>query len=179
MSLGVLSFLWKCYIGTIFCVLALGLYPVFLVVLSRKSWKKYSFKLFVLWSWLMRICCLYQVKFVRKADLPRGPYIIIANHASYLDIFFMYSILPQNRFLFLGKSEILSYPIIGTYFRGLNIPVDRKDRTKAAISLTKAQKAVKEGWSKVLFRMTIVLSCCPLKPVHSNWQNHFQSRLYP
>lgn len=111
----------------------------------------------------MRICCLYQVKFIRKADLPKGPYIIIANHASYLDIFFMYSILPQNRFLFLGKSEILSYPIIGTYFRGLNIPVDRKDRTKAAVSLTKAQKAVKEGWSIVIFpEGTIPDDNCPV-----------------
>lgn len=149
--MGTLSFLWKCYIGLVFCTLALVLYPLFLIVLSRKEWKKISFRLFVLWSWLMRIICFYHIKYVQKARLPKGPYIIIANHSSYLDIFFMYSLLPENPFLFLGKSEILSYPIIGTYFRGLNIPVDRKNKAKAALSLTLAKKSVKDGWSIVIF----------------------------
>jgi 1-acyl-sn-glycerol-3-phosphate acyltransferase len=63
----------------------------------------------------------------------------------------MYSILPKHPFLFLGKGEILSYPIIRTYFKGLNIPVYRKDRSKAATSFTLAKKAVKEGWSLVIF----------------------------
>ena len=63
----------------------------------------------------------------------------------------MYSILPKHPFLFLGKGEILSYPIIRTYFKGLNIPVYRKDRSKAATSFILAKKAVKEGWSLVIF----------------------------
>jgi len=63
----------------------------------------------------------------------------------------MYSVLPKHPFLFLGKSEILSYPIISTYFKGLNIPVDRKDRRKSAMSLVMAKKAVAEGWSIVIF----------------------------
>ena len=52
----------------------------------------------------------------------------MANHTSYLDIFLMYSILPKYPFVFLGKSEILSYPLIGTFFKDLNVPVDRKDK---------------------------------------------------
>ena len=63
----------------------------------------------------------------------------------------MYSILPKHPFLFLGKGEILSYPIIRTYFKGLNIPVYRKDRSKAATSFILAKKAVKAGWSLVIF----------------------------
>jgi len=83
--------------------------------------------------------------------LPEGPYIIIANHSSYLDIFLLYSILPKHRFVFLGKSEILSYPIIRTYFKNLNIPVFRGDKSKAGQSYNLASKAVKEGWSIVIF----------------------------
>lgn len=63
----------------------------------------------------------------------------------------MYSILPNHPFLFLGKGEILRYPIISTYFKGLNIPVHRKDRGKAATSYILAKKAVQEGWSIVIF----------------------------
>lgn len=107
--------------------------------------------MFVFWSWMMRIFCFYRVKKVIDSPIPEGPYIIVANHSSYLDIFFMYSILPKHPFLFLGKGEILSYPIIRTYFKGLNIPVYRKDRSKAATSFILAKKAVKEGWSLVIF----------------------------
>ncbi len=99
----------------------------------------------------MRIFCLYHVRFKKKSPLPEAPYIIVANHSSYLDIFLMYSILPEAPFLFLGKGEILSYPIIKTYFKGLNIPVHRKDRAKAARSFIKAKEEVKNGWSLVIF----------------------------
>lgn len=88
---------------------------------------------------------------MRKAELPKGPYIILANHLSYLDIFIMYSILPQNEFLFLGKGELLRYPIIKAYFKRLNIPVHRSDRLKAARSLNQAMEEVKKGWSIVIF----------------------------
>lgn len=99
----------------------------------------------------MRIFCFYRIKKIVESPLPKGPYIIIANHSSYLDIFFMYSIFPKHPFLFLGKGEILGYPIIRTYFKGLNIPVYRKDRSKAATSFVLAKKAVYEGWSLVIF----------------------------
>lgn len=99
----------------------------------------------------MRVFCFYVVRKISNAPLPEGPYVIVSNHTSYLDIFFMYSVLPKHPFLFLGKSEILSYPIISTYFKGLNIPVDRKDRRKSAMSLVMAKKAVAEGWSIVIF----------------------------
>lgn len=148
---GVLSFFWKCYVGIVFTILALLLYPLFLIVLSFKKLKKVSFRLFVIWSWLMRIFCFYHVKKIQSAPVPDGPYILVANHASYLDIFFMYSIFPDHPFLFLGKGEILRYPIIKTYFKGLNIPVHRKDRGKSATSFIMAKKAVKEGWSLVIF----------------------------
>lgn len=148
---GLFSLLWKCYVAVIFVIFAVALYPFFWILLSNKKWKKISFRLFVFWSWMMRVFCFYRVKKVIDSPLPEGPYIIVANHSSYLDIFFMYSILPKHPFLFLGKGEILSYPIIRTYFKGLNIPVYRKDRSKAATSFTLAKKAVNEGWSLVIF----------------------------
>jgi 1-acyl-sn-glycerol-3-phosphate acyltransferase len=150
-ALGITGLIWKIYIALIFSIFAILFYPFFLILLINSKWKKFSFKLFFIWSWLMRIFCFYGVKKVRNSDLPEGPYIIIANHSSYLDIFLMYSILPKHPFVFLGKSEILSYPIIRTYFKNLNIPVFRGDRSKAGQSYNLAAKAVKEGWSIVIF----------------------------
>jgi 1-acyl-sn-glycerol-3-phosphate acyltransferase len=148
---GVLSLLWKLYVGCVFVFFAVLLYPFFYLLLLRKSWKKVSFNLFVLWSWCMRIFCFYPSRKLMDAQRPKGPYIIIANHSSYLDIFFMHSLLPDHPFLFLGKSEILKYPILRTYFKNLNIPVHRKDRVKAARSFSMAKKAIEEGWSIVIF----------------------------
>jgi 1-acyl-sn-glycerol-3-phosphate acyltransferase len=122
----ILSFLWKIYIGIVFTVFAILLYPVFIFLLNIKKWKQKTFKVFVFWSWAMRIFCFYPVKKIINSPIPDGPYIVIANHTSYLDIFLMYSILPKHPFVFLGKSEILSYPLIGTFFKNLNVPVDRK-----------------------------------------------------
>ncbi len=148
---GGLGFLWKCWVGLVFVLFAVLFYPFFALLLSREKWKRKSFPLFVVWSWMMRVFCLYGIKIIDRSPLPKGPYIIIANHASYLDIFLMHSLLPEHPFLFMGKGEILGYPILRTYFKGLNIPVHRQDRGKAAKSFILAKKAVQEGWSLVIF----------------------------
>ncbi len=127
------------------------LYPIIYPFLFSVKNKKKAFQIFVFWSWWLRIMCFFHVKIDRKAPLPEGPYIILANHQSYLDIFLMYSILPGHPFLFLGKRELLKYPIVRTYFTKLNIPVYRRSRVKAARSLIRAKQEVKNGWSIVIF----------------------------
>jgi len=150
--LGVLSLLWKVYIAIVFFFWAIILYPFFLLIVSFKNTKKYSFKIFIFWSYAFRICCFYPIrKIVHAPTLPEGPYIIVANHTSYLDIFFMYSILPKHPFMFLGKSEILSYPLVKTYFRLMNVPVDRSNTSKSMRAYLGAMKAYEEGYSLAIF----------------------------
>lgn len=149
--LGVLGLIWKLYIAVIFAVTALLLYPIIRPQLSSDKGRKRAFKVFVFWSHIFRVLCLYSVKRVKNSPLPKAPYIILANHASYLDIFLMYSILPNSPFLFLGKSELLSYPIIKAYFKHMNIPVFRGNSRKAARSLIRASKEAKNGWSIMIF----------------------------
>lgn len=148
---GVLGFIYKIYIALVF-IFSLLLYylPILLLKQSEKT-KKKAFTVFWLWSWTVRIFAMVHVRFVKRVKLPDGPYIIISNHASYFDIFLMYSIFPEHEFLFLGKSEILDYPLVKTFFKGLNIPVFRKDRLKAAKSFVQAKKAIEQGWSLIIF----------------------------
>lgn len=148
---GILGFVFKLYVGVVFIATLLLLYPFFLIVLSRKSWRKYSFPLNVFWSWLVRVLMFVHVWKVAKAPVPEGPYMIVANHTSHFDIFLLYSMLPNHRFLFMGKSEILSYPLVKTFFKRLNIPVYRNDRLKAAKAFIQAKQAIAEGWSIVIF----------------------------
>ena len=148
---GFISLLFKIYIALVFIVTLFIFYiPINLLKLKSKT-KKYSFQFFILWSWLFRLLCFIHVKFEKKSKIPNGPYIIVSNHASYLDIFLMYSIMPKNHFLFLGKSEILKYPLMKSFFINLNIPVFRDEKRKAAKSFVDARNAIKEGWSLVIY----------------------------
>jgi len=99
----------------------------------------------------MRIVCFYALEVKDSSGKIETPYILCANHTSYLDIFFMYSILPKNKFLFMGKSEILSYPLLKTFFKNLNIPVYRENRLKAAKSFIQARNEIAKGWSIIIF----------------------------
>lgn len=126
-------------------------YPFIYITLMRVSWRKWSFPINVCWSFTVRVLCLVWVHYIRKVKLPKGPYLIVSNHTSYYDIFLMYSLFPHHRFLFLGKSDILNYPIVNVFFKRLNIPVYRNDRMKAAKSFLQAKHALKEGWSLVIF----------------------------
>lgn len=144
--------LWKIYIGIIFISTLIFFYPILLFFIKVTSLKKYTFQINILWSRVFRILCLYAVHSEENKQVKNSsPYIICANHTSYLDIFLMYSLLPKNKFLFLGKSEILNYPLVKTFFKGLNIAVFRDDRFKAAKSFIQAKNSIKEGWCIVIF----------------------------
>src|SRR5690554_312796 len=109
--LGIIFYLWKMYIGIIFLSTLLIFYPLLLPFLYIKKLKPYSFKINVLWSRCIRILCFYAVEKNDFTPAPDTSYIIIANHSSYLDIFLLYSILPKTKFIFMGKSELLRYPL--------------------------------------------------------------------
>ena len=145
------SNVWKLYIGVMFVTTLLLFYPILLLFLYVEPWKAKTFKVNICWSRLMRMLCFYGVDVRGDAPTTQGEIIICANHTSYLDIFMLYSALPQQKFIFMGKSEILSYPLVKTFFKRLNIPVFRGDRLKAAKSFIKAKQELLKGWSIVIF----------------------------
>ncbi len=147
-----LSFIYKLYVGIVFTLIAVLLHPIFLILLSKDKWKKKTFPFFVFWSRLLCFLCLVFPKRINKIhQLPDTPCMIVANHSSYFDIFIMHSFLSNKPFLFMGKGEILSYPLIKSYFKNLHIPVFRNDKLKSAKAFIKARKSIKEGWSIMVF----------------------------
>lgn len=149
--LGIIGIIWKGYIGIVFFITAFLFYPIIVPFLNSDKGRIRAFQLFKLWGRTVQFFLFYFIKRINKPQLPDEPFIIISNHSSYLDIFLMYSLFPKNRFLFLGKSEILKYPLIRTYFKKFNIPVYRSNPMKAAKSLIAASREVKKGWSLVIF----------------------------
>lgn len=145
-------FLYKIYFGIIFIISGILLYPYFLIALRGKNKFKNAVRVKKIWSDVICVLCLIRVRITGKENFHnQNQYILCANHASYLDIILMYKIIP-NDFAFLGKAEVLKWPLVNIFFkREIDIPVFRANRKKAAESLLKAKKALKDGRSLAIF----------------------------
>ncbi|MFZ1693724.1 MAG: lysophospholipid acyltransferase family protein [Flavobacteriales bacterium] len=107
--------------------------------------------------WLKRIWARYLAymsgvppRIVRSAPFPEPPYVICCNHSSYIDIIQMYNVVPRY-FLFIGKYELLKWPLFNMFFKGMNIAVNRNDRSGAAKAFRKAAQAIDRGTSIAIF----------------------------
>ena len=141
---------YKIYVYTVFALTVLLFYPLTTILILNNKTKKWSTAVFTLWSYVLSILFFIFVK-KNKVNLPKEPAIIIANHTSHLDIFLMYQVVPMRHIVFMGKSEILKYPFVSTYFKHLHIPVNRSDKRQAAQSMLTAKKKLAEGWSIIIF----------------------------
>ena len=143
-------FLFKLWFGFVFFLSLAVLYIPFRAILRKGGDYSRAFKLMRAWGVFLNIALLLPMRRVRCAPLPKPPYVICANHSSYLDIIHMYNVMPDY-FLFMGKYELLKWPLIGMFFKRMNIAVNRGSRTEAAKSLIKASRAIDKGVCVSLF----------------------------
>lgn len=79
------------------------------------------------------------------------PYVLVANHQSYLDIMALYRALPRP-FGMVAKRELFAVPFFSGVMRSLGcVSIDRSRGTSAKKSLAQAAKQVREGASIVVF----------------------------
>jgi len=80
-----------------------------------------------------------------------GPFVIVANHASYLDPVPMMAALTLD-YAFVVKREAASWPVVGSYIRKLgHVPVERARPGESAKSAAAMQALLEDGRSVVLF----------------------------
>lgn len=142
--------LYKLYFGITFLVMMVVLYPFFWVILKGINNHYTAFKLMRAWAFSIQIVSLIFIYRLRKIDIPDEPCVIISNHTSYLDIILMYVLIPKP-FVFMGKHEILKWPMLNIFFKEMNIAVNRESRSAAARSLVHAKQKIEKGWHIVLF----------------------------
>lgn len=147
--MGVLGLLYKLYFGVTFFIILLCFYPIFTILLSKEKWHFRAFRVMKICSIVIQMCTFMYTTKNRRVKSGH-PQIICSNHSSYLDIVLMYSTYHRP-FLFLGKSELLKWPLIGQFFKKMNIAVDRNNVRAATQSLEKGRQKLKEGWSIVIF----------------------------
>jgi len=100
---------------------------------------------------LFRLCGIeLEVQGAEHMD-PRGAYVIVSNHASYMDIPALFAALPKLP-QFLAKRELARIPFLGAALRfGRHVLVDRDSRTSAKGSLDRAAEHLKAGAAILIF----------------------------
>lgn len=91
----------------------------------------------------------YRVRFEAPVDWSRT-YIICPNHTSNLDIMSV-SLLIKNNFCFIGKHELLENPLLGIFFRTIDIPVNRDSKMSSYRAFKSAGERLQQGMSVVIF----------------------------
>jgi 1-acyl-sn-glycerol-3-phosphate acyltransferase len=83
---------------------------------------------------------------------PRGSYVFVANHASFMDIPAILSRLPYQ-FRFFAKKGLYRIPFLGTHLRRAgHLPVDRSSARASLKSMTAGARLIAErGISVLLF----------------------------
>src|SRR4030081_862972 len=104
------------------------------------------------WSWLIMKTILSPVKVIGldKIDTSK-PHVYAVNHASAMDIPFLYVHLPfQFRIVF--KKELLSYPVVGWQLkRSGQVCIDQQKPTNSIAAIRSAVKSLKAGMPLVIF----------------------------
>jgi 1-acyl-sn-glycerol-3-phosphate acyltransferase len=93
-----------------------------------------------------------KLEVVQRAPLdPRRPYIVMANHASMIDIWAVLLAVPVP-FRFIAKKQLGAIPIFGWAMRaGRFIFIDRQNAASARRSIEEAARRIKSGQSVVIF----------------------------
>ena len=101
--------------------------------------------------WLLRLCGIeLEVKGAEHMK-PDGAYVIVANHASYMDIPALFASLPKLP-QFMAKRELAKIPFLGAALRsGRHILVNRGNHGTARTALDSAAEQLKAGAAILVF----------------------------
>jgi len=141
---------YKLYFALIFFGSLVILYIPFRILLFHPRRYEKAFRLKRTWAFFLQVAGGIPLRVERRAALPQAPYIICCNHSSYLDIIQMYNVIPAY-FLFMGKYELLKWPLFNMFFKGMNIAVNRGSHVEAAKAFRRAAKALDRGTSLAMF----------------------------
>ncbi|MCK5907641.1 MAG: 1-acyl-sn-glycerol-3-phosphate acyltransferase, partial [Flavobacteriales bacterium] len=139
-------FIYKVYIMLYVALFLIVFYPVFKYLLSKESRFHKSFRMMKLYSnsWLFFTGVYVKVK--GKENILKGqPFIITANHSSFLDPACLYNIFDEY-FVFTGKQEIEKWPLFHIFYTsGMNILVDRHSRMGVLKSFKRMMDVIDQG----------------------------------
>lgn len=103
------------------------IWSIFIILfLEFTGQKKNSYQAMRLWAFGLLWFCGIRVKIQNKHNIPEGPFLIMFNHRSYVDILALFQATPK-RFHFGAKKTLFSIPLLGFAMRSVgHIPIQRE-----------------------------------------------------
>lgn len=142
--------LYKFYFALVFLVTSIIFFPPAAILVRNEKNVHLVYQIKRAWATSILFLSAIIVVIKGKKNIPDEPSVICANHTSYLDILIIFFMMKKTT-VFLGKAEILHWPIIGAFFKNMNIPVERGNKVKAAQSLQLTKKAMEKGFNVAIF----------------------------
>jgi 1-acyl-sn-glycerol-3-phosphate acyltransferase len=156
------AFLYAVYAWTLFWLLAP---PVWIAValLPRPAWSLGIIRAAA--RWLQRLSGT-PLHTEGIENLPRGPCVIVANHASYLDGIILTAILPGT-FSFVAKREFAAHPVARVFLRHIGAEyVERFDLARGAEDARQLARVAQRGRRLVFFPEGTFTRSTGLLPFH-------------
>ena len=127
------------------------LFPIFLIIIQKKSWHRFAFYLYKFWSFFIYIALFSPVKSIWKFKFDKKQaYVFCPNHFSFLDIAIMTRTMKAF-FVFVGMMELQKVPLFGYLYKKIHIGVDRSRARSRLESYNRAKQAIAEGKNLVTF----------------------------
>ncbi len=144
--------IYKSYVALIFATLLLIFYPLMYFLLIKTKRFNQAFRIIRFHAKSMLFLSGIKLKVKGKIYLNQPkPVIFCANHTSLFDIFCFYAII-KDYYVFTGKQEIQKWPLFHIYYTsGMNILIDRSNKTKSILAFKKMIQTIREGKSIAIF----------------------------
>lgn len=143
--------LWRIWFYILLVVPIVVMLPVLLVFTSSEKFYPQFFVCARAWAKFILFGMGFRTK-VLADQLPEKnkSYMLVANHASMVDIMLMLSVIKQP-FVFLGKKELAKIPVFGFFYRRTCILVDRGNQKSRQEAFNEAQRRLKQQNSVCIF----------------------------
>lgn len=142
-----MKILYKIYLLLVFITSMVIIVPLIIVISLFKS-KTLITNIIKYWSKYFLFMIGMPVTII--GALPKGKFIYVGNHISYLDSLVMFSII-KTHFRALGQMEFSKKPIIGFIYKQIAIMVDRSSPESRTKSISALWKQINNGVSILLF----------------------------
>lgn len=146
------KYLYTIYVFICFFILFMLCFPFFVLFSFMGSWgRKAIWKTVQVWSyvWSFAIGLPCERIFLGDFDASK-PYIVVANHHSYLDTPLIFRAIP---FFVrpLAKFELGKIPLFGFLYRQLAVTIDRSSKKSRTEGVLKLKRTLQEGSSILIF----------------------------
>jgi 1-acyl-sn-glycerol-3-phosphate acyltransferase len=147
-----MRYLYVIWSVTLFILFFLALFPVFLLLSFWGGWgRKAIWQVIRAWSyvWFFLIGMPAKRVYIKRPE-KRKNYIVVANHASYIDTPLIFRTIPFY-VRPLAKMELAKIPLFGFLYRQVAVLVDRSDNQSKTKSIHMLRRTLQREGSIFIF----------------------------